>query len=288
LRRALLVAGLALAVGAHRSPAQAPTPRSADYLLTATVEDARALWLNPAGLAIVPEASILAEIVAEQPPGGNPRVSQWTVGFNSRGVAIGYQRNRIPDDPATIAVDPQSAEVFRIGLALPFRAGALGGSFSLHHGSTGTDKSGDIGLRLHPRPSIDLSVVLRDIGRPRVAGDTVPVSGVFGVGWLVSPRHVEFGADVVATERLGPASGFTMGYRLASRVSTGGRLPVGGLVMLELTDRLTVSQLSFGIAIGGEDRAIVVGTVTATDSGRRLDQLSLTGVASRAPVQPRP
>jgi hypothetical protein len=250
--------------------------------LTATVEDVRALWLNPAGLVMSPEASIMAEAVAELPSGGNARLAQWTVAFNSRGVALGYVRNRLRDDPATLVVDPKSTEEFRIGLGLPFHGGAVGGSFTLHNGSAGTDKGGNVGLRLRPRSRIDVGLLLRDIGRPRVLGVRVPLSGVLGVAWAAVPRHLQVAVDATATEQLSPASGIQMAYRAGARLSTGGTLPLGGLVTAALADNLHVVTWSFGLSLGRADRLVAVGTVLPPSIGGRLDRLSLAGVASRA------
>ena len=51
-------------------------PRSLDYLFAATANDARAIWVNPAGLAIVSEASIMAELVVHRSPDADLRLSQ--------------------------------------------------------------------------------------------------------------------------------------------------------------------------------------------------------------------
>ena len=73
--------------------AQTLPARSGDYLFVTNAVDARALWVNPAGLGVVPEASIMGEF-SLTPGGGDVRLAQYTVGLNSRGFSIGYRRNR--------------------------------------------------------------------------------------------------------------------------------------------------------------------------------------------------
>lgn len=287
MRRAdpLLALALTFAAGSAAGAQGPPRARSAEYLLAAGVDDVRALWVNPAGLAVRPEASIMAELVVEHPPSLDPRVAQWTLAFNSRGVSVGYERNRLRDDPLTAAVDPQSADLLRVGLALPFRGGAVGGSFGLHNGPAGTDRSGQIGVRLRVRPSVDLAVVMRDIGRPRVAGQTTPISGVLGLGWAALPGHLLLAGEAAGAERLGPATGLEMSYRGGARLSTGGRLPIGGVLAVQFGSNLKVDVWSAGISIGGADRVLAVGTVLPTSGGARFDRVNLTGVSSRGPMR---
>ena len=83
-----------LSLNIDRVTAQSVSARSQDYLFLTNVADVRALWVNPAGLALVPEASILGELTFER-LGGDLRVDQYAVGFNSRGISIGYQRSRL-------------------------------------------------------------------------------------------------------------------------------------------------------------------------------------------------
>ena len=80
-----------------------PVPvRSRDYLFLTNVADARALWVNPAGLSVVPEASLMGEFTVDR-TSGDLRIEQYALGFNSRGVALGYQRNRlVGEEPVAI------------------------------------------------------------------------------------------------------------------------------------------------------------------------------------------
>src|SRR5262245_7881494 len=86
---------LLLAVGPSGRPAasqQVAPNRATAYLFPTAVEDARAIWLNPAGLGVRRDASIYAEALVGD-PGANGRLRQMNVGFNSRGLSFAYQRD---------------------------------------------------------------------------------------------------------------------------------------------------------------------------------------------------
>jgi hypothetical protein len=122
--------------------AQSVRPRSADYLFAASTNDVRALWTNPAGLAVVTSASVMAEFALETPPDSSVQFAQWTLAFNSRGLSAGYQRDRFSEDPNTGAL--------RLGLALPFPKGSVGLAATYYHGSA-VDTAGNYGLDLGGR-----------------------------------------------------------------------------------------------------------------------------------------
>ena len=114
--------------------------RSADYLFAASATDARALWVNPAGLAASLEASVMAEIAVERPVDGGLRWAQWAAALNSRGFSLGYQRDRFEDGPST--------GTLRFGLALPFPRGAVGAAFSFYSGNA-IDTTNNLKVILH-------------------------------------------------------------------------------------------------------------------------------------------
>ncbi|MGD8869500.1 MAG: hypothetical protein PVI01_17920, partial [Gemmatimonadales bacterium] len=123
----LLIILTAACTAAGSLEAQAVRSRSADYLFAASANDVRALWVNPAGLAVRSVASVMAEFALDFPPDTNARFAQWSAGFTSRGLSVGYQRDRFAEDPNT--------GTLRFGLAFPFRKGAVGASFSFYQGS---------------------------------------------------------------------------------------------------------------------------------------------------------
>ena len=140
---------------AHFQPA-----RSEDYLFASSVNDVRALWVNPAGLGIVREASLMGKFSLERRTAGDWRLGQYTLGLNSRGISLGFRRDRLPTF---------SNSIIRVGLGLGFPRGAFGAAVSIHRGTT-NDRSLDLGLRLIPLPRVDLGVVLKNIGRPVIRG----------------------------------------------------------------------------------------------------------------------
>jgi len=104
-----------LSLSVDRVAAQRVSRRSQDYLFLTKVADIRALLVNPVGLAIVPKASILSELTFER-LGGNLRVEQYAIGFNSRGVSISYQRNRL--------VGEKPVGTLRTGFGFPLEWGS--------------------------------------------------------------------------------------------------------------------------------------------------------------------
>ena len=77
---------------ARALPAQVAPNRSAVYLFPSDVQDTRALWVNPAALAILREASVGFDVTVGN-PGALGRLEQFTLGLNSRGLSFGYQRD---------------------------------------------------------------------------------------------------------------------------------------------------------------------------------------------------
>jgi hypothetical protein len=166
VRRAVpLVAGLA--IWAARSPqaaaAQAvPLPaQPARYLLGAQATDARALWVNPAGLARRTEASVGADVSADRVPGGT-HLSQYGATVASRGVAFGWTHDRRPGAASSNGYaiglglgDP----AFSAGVVRRWIRGAVRASFWDFAGGTA------VGDWLH------LSLVARNLDSP-LPGDT--------------------------------------------------------------------------------------------------------------------
>ena len=91
--------------------------RAAEYMFVTNVADARALWLNPAGLGALPEASLFGEFVIDR-ANGNTQLGQWNISFNSRGFSAGWEKNMFESD--------SSYSVLRLGTGIPFPGGAFG------------------------------------------------------------------------------------------------------------------------------------------------------------------
>ncbi len=275
MRRGLAVLIAAGALQGQGVYAQAVRARSGDYLFVTTAHDARSMWVNPAGLAIFNKASIMGEIVAGRPAGGGLRLSQWTVGLNSRGFALGYQRDRFAAG--------SGSSTFRFAVGLRFRRGALGGAYSMYRAGT-TDRGGDIGLRYHLSDVLEAGVVLRNIGRPFIHDSLSSLKWVAGLGWIPVPHLVRIAAEARFTERVGE-SGYDSAYRAGIHLTTRGRLPIGATAALDLGSGFRLNAFTVGIVVGGTDQVVALGSaVRAPSAAARFDRFSLTGVASREPL----
>lgn len=272
--------GFAVLLGALTAPpavAQARPARSMDYLFVATADGVRASWPNPAGLAVLPEASVMLEFLFEQPPVGDAHVGQWSAGFSSRGLSLLYQRDRYRDEPSTNAL--------RMGLGLPFERGALGAAVTLYN-SEQSDRGFDIGLRYALTPMLDAAAVVRHIGRPVMRGAELPVTGVVGLGWVPVRRLAQFAAEVHLAEQ--PGGSWEVGYRAGVHVASGGRFPVGAVAAVDLHGSAAVHRVSVGIVLGGLDRAVLLGSTTVGNEVAGVEQVSVTAVATRRRPGTRP
>ena len=286
-RELFLAAGLAGLVAAPAA-AQTNSPRSATYLFASTVGDVRASWLNPAGLAVHTEASIMAEAVADRCPERctgrqGVRLGQYTLGFNSRGLSFIYQRDRFSDGAR--------GNTYRLGLGFGSGRTSLGTALTLYRGTRTKEHDFDFGARYVVTPAIDVGAVIRHVSRPVVRGIALPVTGVASAAATLRGGLVQVALEAIAAERQfadgpgprarGEGSGIDASYRAGLRVTLDGPLPVGVLATVQLGPDLSVDRWSVGLAFGGADRGILLGSAVRRDAAERLDQISLTGVASR-------
>jgi len=219
---------------------------------------------------MVREASIVAEIVLTQPDTGNVRVSQWTVGFNTRGISFGYQRDRLYGGP--------SNQHLRIGLARPFRGGAAGIDLGLYWSDV-NDRGFGAGVIYSFLPSVYTSVVLRHIGQPWVRGVKLPATGVLGLGWSAPENALQLAGELVARNRLNGTTGVDMSYRAGARITTPKPFPIAAIAAVNLGSDFVMDRFFIGLAIGGTRRLVLGGTfLSGASSG--LDVGSITGVAS--------
>ncbi len=268
MTRAFLISLVLLLGAAATGVAQLVQPRSADYLFSNAVDDVRSLWLNPAGLGVVVETSIMADFVLELPEGASARLSQWTVGFNARGISVGYQRDRLVSDSANHAL--------RLGLSRGFPGGALGVSVTNYSSGT-TDQGWDVGVRYAPLTPVQLALVLRHIGRPFVRGEVTPLTTVAGAGWTAGGGALQLMAEALVSERIDD-SGYDTSYRAGARVRIDLPIPLAGLVATDLDDDLSVSRWTFGLAVGGDRSGAVVATLPSGTASN--DVWSLHGLAT--------
>lgn len=247
--------------------------RSRDYLFLTNVADARALWVNPAGLAIVPEASLLGELTFDR-TSGDLRVEQYALGFNSRGFALGYQRNRL--------LGEEPVGILRTGFGYPFRDGAIGAAISRYSQDSTKTYGVEVGLVYIPRLRVPLQLgaVVRHLGRPTARGQTLPVTGVGAL--QLSTSNVQFSWETHAAERVAlDVSGFDVRHRAGARVMFGGgRFPFILIGAVDLGSNMRIDRVSFGFSIGGARQVTAMGSAVERGDNPVLEQFSATVVAT--------
>jgi len=260
-----------LSLNIDRVTAQSVSARSQDYLFLTNVADIRALWVNPAGLALVSEASILGELMFER-LGGELRVEQYALGFNSRGVSIGYQRNRL--------VGEKALGTLRTGFAFPFRGGSLGVAFSRYSQDSIKSYGADFGLIYVPRIAVQLGLAVRHVGRPTVRGADLPVTAVGAAQMTLSV--VQLNWETAAAERLEPDdSGFDFTHRAGARLALWQRLPVMVISAVDLSSNMRIDRLNVGFSIGGARQLTSIGSAVSRNNTPVFEHFSATFVASQ-------
>jgi len=222
IRRRVLALAAAFAAAAPTSwlTAQVALPAPpARYLLTTEVEDARALWVNPAGLARQLEASIGADIGVDRFAAGSTQLSQFGATVSSRGLALSWIHDRYPGGGAVNA--------YAIGAGLGDERFSGGVTRRWYRGLV-SYSAWDVALRAAAANIVQLSLVGRGLSSPLpdstyrptvVPGASVSLlDGVLRIGaeWEVAAhrwRSQEIRAGGTAT--LGGAFALTLRADLA-------------------------------------------------------------------------
>ena len=267
--RVILLLLWLLSLNIDRVTAQSVSARSQDYLFLTNAADVRALWVNPAGLAIVPEASIFGELMFER-LGGDLRVEQYALGFNSRGVSIGYQRNRL--------VGEKPLGTLRTGFGFPFRRGSLGVAFSRFSQDSIKSYGADFGLLYIPSIAVQLGLAVRHVGRPTVRGADLPVTTVGAAQMTLSV--VQLSWEAAAAERLEPDdSGFDFTHRAGARLALWKRLPVMVIGAVDMGSNLRIDRLNLGFSLGGARQLTSIGSAVSRNNAPVFEHFSATFVA---------
>ena len=271
-RRWLAQAALSALLSANLTAQLAPN-RATAYLHPTDVRDARAVWVNPAGLGVTREASVYAELAVSE-PGARGRLRQIDAGFNARGLSFAYQRDLF-DGGAR-------GHTYRVGLGGSADNLAAGLAVARYGGTNTASTTGwDVGVLYVWRPSVAVGGVVANIGQPSVRGVEQRLTFVPSVTW----RALGPASAVSAHARVTPDSvaGYSFGLAwLATGGAAGGRRV---LVRLETDGGLRRGAFSFGFSIGGVDRVGVVASTPGDVSS--LETVSLYGVSSREPVRRR-
>lgn len=261
--------------------AQYRGPRSADYLLPPMVWGARALWVDPSGLAAVREASLMAEAELERDTAGTFSLAQYTAGFSSRGFSVGLRHDRFTNG--------RSANTWRVGLGRAGRGIGVGVAVSLYTGAEAaqdTSANGrrldvDLGVRLRLAPSLGLTAGVEHIGQPTVRDSSLRFGGVVGLGWTGLGGLVQLAADARASNPT-DSSSVLMAYQAALHLQTRGALPLGLVAVLDLDRHLTIARLVAGLSVGIPYQVVLVGSGARRAGETRVESVSLTGIASKA------
>ena len=266
--------GVAICVLALLAPpaaeAQYRGPRSADYLFSASVSGARALWVNPAGLGTVWEASLLGEVMVERNANGDYSLAQYTLGFNSRGVSFGFRRDRFGNGVG--------GNAWRLGFGRGAGNVAAGAAVTVYSGENRQEEL-DLGVRLRALPGLEFALGVEHIGQPVVRDSALRFGGTAGAAWSVLGGALLFAADARAQHATD--GGVVMSYRVGIAVQTGGRVPVGLVGLFDLDENLHASRLVAGLSVGGPYQGLLIGSGARRNGVTRLETISVTGLASQ-------
>ncbi len=245
--------------------AQVAPNRTTRYLYPTEVSDARALWVNPAGLGRFEEASVHLDLTVGD-PGASGRLRQVTFSVNSRGLSFGYQRDLFDGGVR--------GGTYRVGFAAGRGGLAAGAAAALYRG--GRSSSGwDLGVMYDCAPVLTVGGVIENLGQPRVRDSTLRISYVPSATLQLLGRRVALSGLGRFTSD--GARGYAFGARATLRQGT--TLPLGLTARLDTDRSLHRAGLTFGFSLGGADLAGLVAT-TPGDAGR-IDALSLYGVSTR-------
>jgi hypothetical protein len=267
----VLLALLALALGASPAHGQFRGPHSGDYLFAASAQDARALWVNPAGLAAAFEAVVMGEVLVERTGNDDFMLRQISVGFNSRGFGFGFRRDRFENSVA--------GNTLRIGFGRALGRIAIGASITLYSDSA-DQRELDLGIRGILLPGLEVGAAIHHLFEPLVRDSLLPATGRIGLAFSLWQGTLQLNAEAFAADRPS-ASGYDVGYRAGVAVSAFGRTPLGLLAAVDLSNDVRIDRLVLGLVIGGPDRGIFTGHGGRRNGTTYLDGVGLTGVASR-------
>ena len=254
----LVVAAL---VTAGPASAQVAVNRASQYLFVSDADDARAVWVNPAGLAVRREASVYAEFTVRD-PGEQGRLGQLAAGFNSRGFSVAYQYDNFGSDI--------TGHTWRVAMGTGSGPLALGGAVAFYGGDNASEIGWDIGLA-YARERFTAAMNVANIGAPDVRGQRIATAFV--------PAMTVLPLAQLALSVQGRMEDKITGYGFGAAWNWS--VPFPGAILARLdTDRdMRRQSFAFGLSIGARDRGGLVATTPGDVSD--VDALSLYGLASR-------
>lgn len=277
MTRSALIGTIALCVWpSSRIAGQQAANRALSYFFPTNVTDARAIWVNPAGLGIQHDASIYGEL-GVQDPGSKGKLRQMDIGFNSRGLAFSYQRD--------IFDNGQRASTYRLGLGFGAQGLAAGLAIARYGGATAST-GWDLGATYDAFTGLRLGLVAANLGQPLVRGQRQKATLV--PGFTLQPSvlsQLALSADARITTDSVASYAFGAGWRTGGAGINASRWPIEIIARLDTDRGLRRSAFAFGLSIGGQDRAGLIVTTPGDVSG--VNELSLYALSSRQPASGR-
>jgi len=256
----------------NRLTAQQVAPnRATAYLFPTEVQDARAIWVNPAGLGVLREASVYGELLVSD-PGADGQLRQINAGFNARGLSVAYQRDNLDDDV--------NGHTLRLGLAGGSGGLSAGLAIALYRGTNAHATGWDVGINYVALPSLTVGLVGANIGQPVVRGLQQPMTYIPALTWRPPVSGVALSADARITTDSVASYAFGLSWRTGR-----GRWPLELMTRLDTDGDFRRGAFVFGLSLGGQDRFGAIGTTPGDVS--RVDGVSVYGLAAREPLRQR-
>jgi hypothetical protein len=268
VRRVAAIAAC-LALPALAAAQEVAPNRAISYLHPTDVRDARALWVNPAGLGVMRDASVYAELAVQDPATGGARLRQISAGFNSRGLAFAYQRD--------VFDGGRRGHTYRLGLSGSSKGLAGGAAMALYRGDTkGTGWDFGVTYAIEGKAALTVGGVIANMGQPVVRGLEQRLTFIPGATWRPLGPAAGFSLDA----RITPDSVLSYAFGLTWQ-GIGGRFPIGILARLQTDGGFQRTAFAIGIGIGGPDRVGLV--LSAPGDVSSVDGASLYGLSTRVP-----
>jgi len=268
----LIVTATLTAQPPNRLTAQSVAPNLATgYLFPTDVRDARAIWVNPAGLGLTREASVYAELGVGE-PGSRGRLRQINAGFNSRGLSLGYQKDFLDNGVR--------GTTLRLGLAGGARGLAAGFAVARYGGSGANATGWDLGVTYAALAQLRVGLVAANLGQPIVRGLRQHFNFIPGLTWHPGPiPAIAFSTSAHITTDSVLSYAFGLSWRTTS---TSSRWPIEILARMDTDKGLRRGAFALGVSIGGENRGGAV--ITSPGDVSHIDGASVYGLVTRQPT----
>jgi hypothetical protein len=249
------------AAGAAPAIGQVIPAQPARYLLTTEASDARALWVNPAGLARLLEASIGADLTGDRFFPGGSQLSQYGLTLAGRGVAASWVHERFPPR--------QALNVYAIGVGLGDEEFSAGTTRRWYSGAA-RGSTWDAATRVSSADGTQLSLVVRNIGSPRLLDSTYWATLVPGALVSLFTGALQVGGEWAVA----PHAWRSIAYRAGGTVALGRGLAL--LVRADLTPGF--KRRGLVVALSFDASGSRAGAFTLLSGGaNEVDALGLSG-----------